>query len=74
MKRYCQTLDLKDDPVLIEYSNRICAGAKDNWEKVFDIYMYVAGEMAYDEAEAADDTSAYQDGAVYRFKGRKIHL
>ena len=53
-----------DDPVLIEYSNRICAGAKDDWEKVFDIYMYVAGEMAYDEAEAADDTNAYQDGAV----------
>ena len=53
-----------DDPVVIEYSNRICAGAKDDWEKVFNIYMYVAGQMAYDEGEAGDETSGYQDGAV----------
>ena len=53
-----------DDPVIIEYSNRICKGAADDWEKVFDIYMFIAGEMAYDEGEADADYGGYQDSAL----------
>lgn len=53
-----------DDPVLIAYSNRICDGAADDWEKVFRIYYYIATEMAYDETEAGDASGGYQDGAV----------
>ncbi len=53
-----------DDPVLIAYSDRICAGASDDWEKTFRIYYYIASEMAYDQAEANDSSGGYQDGAV----------
>ena len=53
-----------DDPVLIGYSDRICEGAKDDWEKAFRIYKFISSEMAYDK-EAADTASAgYQDSAV----------
>lgn len=53
-----------DDPVLIAYSNKICEGAADDWEKVFRIYMFISSEMAYDNVEAEDTVSGYQDGAV----------
>ena len=53
-----------DDPVLIAYSERICEGAEDDWEKVFRIYVYIAHQMAYDEVEADDSNGGYQDGAV----------
>ena len=53
-----------DDPVIICYSDQICEGAKNDWEKVFRIYMYVSGVMAYDYVEAGDDAGGYQDGAI----------
>ena len=53
-----------DDPVLIGYSNRICEGAKDDWEKVFRIYKFISSEMAYDKKSADDYASGYQDSAV----------
>ena len=53
-----------DDPVLIGYSNQICNGAKDDWEKVYRIYVYIAHEMAYDNVEAEGDSGGYQDSAV----------
>ena len=53
-----------DDPVLIGYSNQICNGAKDDWEKVYRIYIYIATEMAYDNVEASADGGGYQDSAV----------
>ena len=53
-----------DDPVLIAYSNNICAGAADDWEKVFRIYTFIASEMAYDNVEAEDSVGGYQDSAV----------
>ena len=53
-----------DDPVLIEYSNQITAGAADDWEKVFRIYMYISSEMAYDLEEANTAGGGYQDSAV----------
>lgn len=53
-----------DDPVLIGYSDRICEGAADDWEKVYRIYVYIAHEMAYDNDEAGGDTGGYQDSAV----------
>lgn len=53
-----------DDPVLIEYSNQICAEANNDWEKVFRIYMYIASEMAYDMEEASSAGGGYQDSAV----------
>ena len=53
-----------DDPVLIGYSEQICNGASNDWEKVFRIYRYIAAEMAYDNEEANADSAGYQDGAV----------
>lgn len=53
-----------DDPVIIEYSKRICEGAADDWEKVFRIYKYIAHEMAYDVVEMENDSSGYQDSAL----------
>ncbi|MBR3247293.1 MAG: leucine-rich repeat protein [Clostridiales bacterium] len=53
-----------DDPVLIAYSNQICEGASDDWEKAFRIYTYIAHEMAYDNIEADGDSKSTQDGAV----------
>lgn len=53
-----------DDPVLIAYSNHICEGAKDDWEKAFRIYLFIASGMAYDEVEAEDEKGGYQDSAV----------
>lgn len=53
-----------DDPVLIGYSDRICEGAADDWEKVYRIYVYIAHEMAYDNEEAGGDAGGYQDSAV----------
>ena len=53
-----------DDPVLIGYSDRICEGANDDWEKVFRIYSYIANGMAYDNVEAEGTSGCYQDSAV----------
>ena len=53
-----------DDPVLIAYSDRICKGAEDDWEKVFRIYDYIAHELYYDNIEADNDSGSSQDGAV----------
>ena len=53
-----------DDPVLIGYSERICEGAKDDWEKVFRIYSYIVNGMAYDNVEADGRSGGYQDSAV----------
>ena len=33
-------------------------------KKVFRIYMYISGVMAYDYVEAGDDAGGYQDGAI----------
>ena len=53
-----------DSPVLIAYSDRICEGAADDWEKVYRFYDYIAHEMAYDNVEADDDSKTFQDGAI----------
>ncbi len=53
-----------DDPVLIGYSNRICEGAADDWEKVFRIYKFISSEMAYDKKTADDYAAGSQDSAV----------
>ncbi len=53
-----------DDPVLIGYSDQICKGASNDWEKVYDIYVFIAHEMAYDNIEAGGASGAYQDSAV----------
>ena len=53
-----------DDPVLIGYSNQICEGAANEWEKAYKIYMYVIDNMAYDQVEVDDYTTGFQDGAV----------
>jgi len=53
-----------DDPVLIGYSNRICEGAKDDWEKAFRIYKFISSEMAYDKKSADDYAVGCQDSAV----------
>ncbi|MCR4730865.1 MAG: leucine-rich repeat protein [Saccharofermentans sp.] len=53
-----------DDPVLIGYSNRICEGAQDDWEKAFRIYKFISSEMAYDKKAADSYASGYQDSAV----------
>lgn len=53
-----------DDPVLIEYSNKICAGASGDWEKVFRIYIYIAHQMAYDNDEIDGGPDGHQDSAV----------
>ena len=53
-----------DDPVLIGYSDRICEGAENDWEKVFRIYKFISSEMAYDNEAAEDAAAGYQDSAV----------
>ena len=53
-----------DDPVLIGYSDRICEGAKNDWEKAFRIYKFIASEMAYDNEAAENAAAGYQDSAV----------
>jgi len=53
-----------DDPVLIGYSEQICEGAANDWEKVYRIYVYIAHEMAYDNVEADNDSCSSQDSAV----------
>ena len=53
-----------DDPVIISYSDSICEGAANDWEKVFRIYQYISCVMAYDYVEATDDAGGYQDGAI----------
>ena len=53
-----------DDPVLIGYSERICDGAEDDWEKVYRIYTYIAHGMAYDSVESDASSGTYQDSAV----------
>ena len=53
-----------DDPVLIGYSNRICEGAADDWEKVFRIYKFISSEMAYDKKAAEKYSAGFQDSAV----------
>ena len=53
-----------DDPVLIGYSDRICEGAKDDWEKAFRIYKFISSEMAYDQKATEDASAGLQDSAV----------
>ena len=52
-----------DDPVVKSYSDDICYGAKDDWEKVFRIYTYITTQMAYDDVQVEDDFTVYHDGA-----------
>jgi len=53
-----------DDPYIIAFSNKLCEGAEDDWEKVYRIYDYVSHELEYDAVESDDDSKAYQDGAI----------
>ena len=53
-----------DDPVLIGYSDRICEGAEDDWEKAFRIYKFISSEMAYDQKATEDASAGFQDSAV----------
>ena len=52
-----------DDPVVMSYSDDICAGAKDDWEKVYLIYTYITSKMAYDDVQIDDYYTVYHDGA-----------
>ena len=54
-----------DDPIIIEYSKNICDDAKDDWEKVYQIYTYITGAMAYDNSQAdKSNKMVYQDGSI----------
>ena len=53
-----------DDPVLISYSEQICEGAADDWEKAYRIYSYITGELIYDVTEAESSGNGYQDSAI----------
>lgn len=53
-----------DDPVLISYSEQICEGCTNDWEKVFNIYTYIISQMAYDSVQVEDSGMVYQDGAI----------
>ncbi|MCR5288103.1 MAG: leucine-rich repeat protein [Saccharofermentans sp.] len=54
-----------DDPVIIEYSKQICEGAESDWEKVYHIYTYLIGAMAYDNTQTdKSNKMVYQDGAI----------
>ena len=54
-----------DDPVIIEYSKQICEGAESDWEKVYHIYTYLIGAMAYDNSQTdKSNKMVYQDGAI----------
>ena len=52
-----------DDPIIKSYSDDICAGCADDWEKVYKIYTYITRQMSYDDVQIEDDITVYQDGA-----------
>ena len=52
-----------DDPVVKSYSDDLCANAKDDWEKVFNIYTFITTKMVYDDVQIDDYYTVYQDGA-----------
>ena len=54
-----------DDPVIIEYSKQICEGAETDWDKVYHIYTYLIGAMAYDNTQTdKSNKMVYQDGSI----------
>ncbi len=53
-----------DSPILKSYSDEICEGATDDWNKVFKIYTYITRVMSYDDVQVSDSSVVYQDGCV----------
>lgn len=54
-----------DDPIIIEYSKTICDDAQTDWEKVYQIYTYITGAMAYDNSQTdKNNKMVYQDGSI----------
>ena len=54
-----------DDPIIIEYSKQICGDATTDWEKVYKVYTYLTGVMAYDNTQTdKNNKMVYQDGSI----------
>ncbi len=52
-----------DSPVVVSTAQRITAGCRDDWEKVYAIYNYMVTDFAYDFIQIEDPYTVYHDDA-----------